>query len=415
MVVESSNDALSDKSSGANENSLRKKVGMLVRVTRRMINYCARVWLSSRKTDAFFFQELKLSFQKELENEQLPEFSRILMRLNVSVLSPRIHNVIIPRSTYKVLPNDTVEMRMRGGSVQLQGFYRAVYRTIREGELAANLSSFAINLKFKISTTFAGKLLLENVVCDAEVRVVDVQLVPKLHDLVDEGLRTAFDEHTSVSHIINRAFCICAIFLQYKDIMEHLLIDTTISYGISLMEDYFDFPLVGTPTISKMNTTSLHPLVVCSLSSDFHDVPYLQKLPEDKSKMVYIYITEFVLNSFLKKLDTFGNTALLLSAVPEFDGLLQLNCSENLECMGDFLQDAEPYQFDSGTMLLKMRSPAVATLRDGFMLLDLNLKVTVSYVQDGVDVNVLEFDWLLTVRINNAFLNEHLVSKVLFF
>ncbi|VDN20955.1 unnamed protein product [Gongylonema pulchrum] len=232
-------------------------------------------------------------------------------------------------------------MRMRGGSVQLQGFYRAVYRTIREGELAANLSSFAINLKFKISTTFAGKLLLENVVCDAEVRVVDVQLVPKLHDLVDEGLRTALDEHTSV-------------------------------------------------VIS---------------------VPYLQKFPEDKSKMVYIYITEFVLNSFLKKLDTFGNTALLLSAVPEFDGLLQLNCSENLECMGDFLQDAEPYQFDSGTMLLKMRSPAVATLRDGFMLLDLNLKVTVSYVQDGVDVNVLEFDWLLTVRINNAFLNEHLVSK----
>lgn len=41
-------------------------------------------------------------FQKELENKELPEFSRTLMKLNVSILTPRIHNITLPRFSYKV-------------------------------------------------------------------------------------------------------------------------------------------------------------------------------------------------------------------------------------------------------------------------------------------------------------------------
>lgn len=67
--------------------------------------------------------------------------------------------------------------------------------------------------------------------------------------------------------------------------------------------------------------------------------------------MIYTYISEFVLNSFLKQLDAFGNIELLLNAEPEFQEMLQLNCSENQECMGDFLQDAGLYEPDSGKQI----------------------------------------------------------------
>lgn len=41
-------------------------------------------------------------FQEELENEQLPEFSRIIIVVNVSVNDPRIHNIVLPRFSQKV-------------------------------------------------------------------------------------------------------------------------------------------------------------------------------------------------------------------------------------------------------------------------------------------------------------------------
>lgn len=53
-----------------------------------------------------------------------------------------------------------MEIILHGGSAQLLSSYRAVYRTIREGHLEANMSNFVINLKLKVATTFAGKLLV---------------------------------------------------------------------------------------------------------------------------------------------------------------------------------------------------------------------------------------------------------------
>ncbi|EFO13408.1 hypothetical protein LOAG_15121 [Loa loa] len=132
------------------DNDLKKNVGMLVRITPRMINYWA--------------MGLKQMFQKELENKELPEFSRILMKLNVSILTPRIRNVKLPKFSYKVQYNNTMEIILHGGSAQLSSSYRAVYRTIREGHLEANMSNFLINLKLKIATTFAGKLLVSETI-----------------------------------------------------------------------------------------------------------------------------------------------------------------------------------------------------------------------------------------------------------
>lgn len=52
-------------------------------------------------------------------------------------------------------------------------------------------------------------------------------------------------------------------FFQINDTVTRLLIDTTISNDISLTEDYFDFPLLGTPAIKKLEREAY--LMVCSL------------------------------------------------------------------------------------------------------------------------------------------------------
>lgn len=386
--------AVTDDNNTNRKNNSQKKVGLIVRVTSRMINYCAR--------------ELKLIFQKELENEQLPQFSRILMKLNVSVLRPRIHNVTIPRFSYKVYANNTAEMILRGGSARLLGFYRAVYRTVREGQLEANMSNFLTTLKLKITTTFAGKLLLENIACGAEVRSIDVKLIPKLHELVDEGLRMELDEMTSVAicemlesymskleERLNKFMRLPLIDVKVNGVTEHLLIDTTISNDIILSENYFDFPMLGIPTVSNVEE-EIHPLM---------------KSPEDKSKMVYVYVSEYLLNAFLRQLDILGDTTIQLHTEPEFQEILHLKCLENVECMGDFLQDADLYESNSGRLIIKLRPPPIVSIQDGFAIIDLTLKASISYKQKNVDVKTLEFEWLVTLRISEDFLNERLTQK----
>ncbi|KAM3715728.1 Lipopolysaccharide-binding protein [Dirofilaria immitis] len=375
------------------DDDLKKNAGMLVRITPRMINYWAI--------------ELKRIFQKELENKELPGFSRTLMKLNVSILMPRIHNIILPRFSYKIQSNNTMEVILHGGSAQLLSSYRAVYRTVREGHLEANLSSFVINLKLKIATTFAGKLLLEDIVCGAEILSIDIKLSPKLHELIDQGLRIELDEAVSViicegleafankfEERLNKLIRSPIVEIKINDTVTHLLIDTTINSDISLTEDYFDFSLLGTPAVRKLESGT-----------------HLMKLPHDKVKMVYLYVSESVLNIFLKQLSTFGDTTLQLHADPDFQKMLRLKCSDSEQCMGDLLQDTEIYAPDSGRMVIKTRSPLVASVRNNFALIDLHLTSFITYKQDDMDVKVLEFEWLATIHVSNEYLNEHLAER----
>uniref|UniRef100_A0A0N5D3V5 BPI2 domain-containing protein n=1 Tax=Thelazia callipaeda TaxID=103827 RepID=A0A0N5D3V5_THECL len=383
-----------DKSDFKSTNNLNKNVGMLVRITPRMINYWAK--------------ELRLMFQEELQNVPLPEFSRILMKLNVSILAPKIQDAKFPRFSYKVHANNTVETVLRGGSAQLLSSYRAVYRTVREGHLVANISEFIINIKFKIGTTFAGKLVLENIVCGAEVRSINVKLTPKLHQLVDEGLRIELNEALSVvicdsletftnkfEERLNKLIRSPILNIRINDTTVHFLIDSTISNDISISEDHFDFPVLGTPMVYNMES-EIHSLTI---------------LPSDKLKMVYLYVSEVMMNTFLRQIDIFTDKVLYLHSDPAFRKMLDLKCSDNEKCIGDLLQDTELYAPDSGKMVIKMHSPLVASIKNGYMLINLYLSTYITYKQDELDVKVMEFELLGTVRIDDYYVNEQLTEK----
>lgn len=63
-------------------------------------------------------------------------------------------------------------------------------------------------------------------------------------------------------------------------------------------------------------------------------------------------------------------------------------------------------------MIIKIQSPPVSSIQEDFALVNLNLQASVTYMQNEVNVKVLDFEWLVTVRISNTFLNEQLARKV---
>lgn len=70
-------------------------------------------------------------------------------------------------------------------------------------------------------------------------------------------------------------------------------------------------------------------------------------------------------------------------------------------------------QINSGRMVVKIGSPLVASVRNGFALIDVHLTSFATYKQDEMDVKVVEFDWLATIHVSNEYLNEHIAQRVL--
>lgn len=67
---------------------------------------------------------------------------------------------------------------------------------------------------------------------------------------------------------------------------------------------------------------------------------------------------------------------------------------------------------NSGRMVIKISSPLVASVRNGFALIDLHLTSFVTYKEESMDVKVLEFEWHATIHVSNEYLNEHLAATV---
>lgn len=66
--------------------------------------------------------------------------------------------------------------------------------------------------------------------------------------------------------------------------------------------------------------------------------------------MVYLYISEDVVNSYLMQLDTFGDLHLLLHKNDDFKKLLALECSKKRSCFGDFIEDSNIYNYETGLL-----------------------------------------------------------------
>ncbi|VDK21738.1 unnamed protein product [Anisakis simplex] len=104
------------------------------------------------------FQNLMRKFEEEITDQSLNEFSRVLMRLNVSVLSPKLTEVEMPELSYRALAENAIKISSLGGSAKVSAKYRAVYKTVREGQLTVQMENFDVNVRIKFTKTFAGYL-----------------------------------------------------------------------------------------------------------------------------------------------------------------------------------------------------------------------------------------------------------------
>ncbi|VDM42820.1 unnamed protein product [Toxocara canis] len=358
--------------------------GIVVRVTQKAFHFAAT--------------NLMRIFREEINDRPLKEFSRILMRLNVSILAPRITHVSMPELGYRALSENSIKISSIGGSTNVNGKYRAVYKTVREGKFKVQMENFDVNLRIKFTKTFAGYLQLVDMSCDAVVRSVVVHLSPKLHEQIDEGLRETVTELTQqkicevvelyVQKIDTRLQSLARyspLTFETKSIASQLRLDTTLNDEAVLSDGYLDIPLKGAFIVDSDTKTPFNPSPI-------------SKSEEDADRMIYVYASDYVINSFFYQLDRLGNFRMNLHRIPEVMKMLRLDCSDDEECLGQILENPEQYTNNTGIRYSKfnydgrmeahVRSPPVVVLNDVGAHIGLNLSVDISYKETDEEEKV---------------------------
>lgn len=348
--------------------------GIVVRVTQKAFHFVAT--------------NLMRIFQEEIDDRPLSEFSRILMRLNVSILAPRINEVTMPELDYRRLSENSIKISSIGGSAKLNGKYHAVYKTVREGQFTVQMENFDVNLRIKFAKTFAGYLQLVDMSCDAVIRSVVVRLSPKLHEQINEGLRETITElaQQKICEVIDiyvrkidarlkSLAYYSPVTVESTSIASQLRLDTTLSDEAVLSDIYLDIPLRGAFIADNTTRTPFYPSPI-------------SKADEDTQRMVYVYMSDYVINSFFYQLDRLGNFRINLHRIPEVKQLLRLECPDHEECLGHILENAEQYTNNTGRMEARVRSPPVVVLNDVGAHIGLNLSVDISYKEEDEDERV---------------------------
>lgn len=72
--------------------------------------------------------------------------------------------------------------------------------------------------------------------------------------------------------------------------------------------------------------------------------------------MFYIYLSEYVMNSFFYQIDSYAFFRINLHRIPELEALLRLKCEESDDCLGRYFEWKD--LFEPGTGKENYSSPS---------------------------------------------------------
>ncbi|VDK18442.1 unnamed protein product [Anisakis simplex] len=255
--------------------------------------------------------------------------------------------------------------------------------------------------------------------CDAVIRSMVARLSPKLHEQINQGLTDTLAEsiQTKICEVIDiyvrkidaRLKSLAQyspVTVEQKSITSQLILDTTLSDEVALSNGFLDLPLKG-DFIAPDDP----------VRTPFFPSP-ISKSDADTDRMIYVYVSDYVINSFFYQLDRLGNFRINLHAIPEVKQMLSLNCDQTngggaaaegaqaRSCLGSILANPEQYTDGKGRLEARVRSPPVVVLNDVGAHIGLNLSVDLSYKEADEDEQVKAV--LMTVNVKLQLYAKHL-------
>ncbi|TMS35425.1 hypothetical protein L596_002832 [Steinernema carpocapsae] len=374
------------------------KAGIAVRLTKRALISAA--------------QNVTNFLVHDISQLSIADITLKSMDLNITLHGIKTHSYVAPAVDISV-EDGAVVLKTSKGSVDLYGQYKAIYKTIREGVIEAKMSGFDVNLNLRLAKHTKGSLNVAIDQCDASIDSVHVDLIRHLLDQVTSDVRELLHELSSSSickylttyvqklnEQLNRIMALRDINIHSSMPQGQMQFDLTMSDNVELVEDHIDIPMFGEFARSAQRTP-------------FKPSKLMKRL-EDQEKMVYVYISDFIVNSFFYQLEAMVDWKTKLHRIPEVAAALRLECGESEYCLGQHLQSVDNYVPNSGRMYGTVQGHPQVSLTDCGAHLQTNLSVEVTFQtkQESAPRTVIKFNVALKFHIDSFTLLTNETSEL---
>ncbi|CAJ0957841.1 unnamed protein product, partial [Mesorhabditis belari] len=318
-----------------------------------------------------------------------PQIEIILLGANLTIDEIKVVGFEAPTLKTEGLADGVFRIQTSGGEAKIRGSYKNIFKTVREGQFEALLSGFDLDFKFKYMKTFDGRLKLIDQSCQFALEAVTVLLQPELAPPFSEK----FSLETSLNRLVNQMPSLVHFFNP---------IDSAKHFS---QEVGFDSRVTSEPIItSKFTQVGIRGEFTSNRTQIDDEPAVLETSQADTEKMVYTYISDHSVSTFLRQLSTFGDVKFNLHVLPEIADFLRPQCAKFELCVGQFadLQTVNPA---SGRLVVRSRTPPRIRFHQGAAHIHLKTSVEMSYRKSDelfvVDEIYAKFDADLSLKLSH--------------
>uniref|UniRef100_A0A914VL20 Uncharacterized protein n=1 Tax=Plectus sambesii TaxID=2011161 RepID=A0A914VL20_9BILA len=323
-------------------NSASKSPGTLLRLTKKGLDYGTQI--GSRFLETF------------VRTMAIPDFES-----DEHGLKSRVHNLKLTQFSMPVLTNGLISpsslaFQSNGGSAAIRGDFQVKKKILFwisvSGWFEASISNLGLGIQTQLMNNALGKPQISNVGCRADIGNFNFKIhgagivgwvVNLFHGMIEKNLKNKVQE------------LVCKKIEQFgmergNSFLSDMATDVPLFDGFRL--DYglteapnvhglsFDLPLKGETTINGKSDTPFQPNAL--------------QLPPTDTKMAAIFLSDYVLNSFLYQAHKAGLSQFQLDKSRKVVEFLRTNCDKKEICIGKLIPALEAkYPNTTGSLHIK--------------------------------------------------------------
>uniref|UniRef100_A0A914WPQ1 Uncharacterized protein n=1 Tax=Plectus sambesii TaxID=2011161 RepID=A0A914WPQ1_9BILA len=385
--------------------------GTLLRLTKKGLDYGTEIGSKFLETS--------------VRTATIPDFELDESDLKVHIKNLKLTQFSMPVLTNELVSPSSLELKSNGGSAAIRGDCQAKKKILFfwvdvGGWFEASISNVGLGIQMQLANSALGKPQISNVGCRADTGNFNF----KIHDAGIVGwfvnLFHGMIEGTLKDKIQGQ---VCEQIKQFgnergNSFLSDITTDVPLLDGLKL-----DYRLTGAPNVHGLSLDlPLKGETTINGKSDTPFSPNALQLPPTDTKMAAIFLSDYVINSFLYQAHKAGLSQFQLERNREIVELLRTNCDQMDICIGRFIPALEAkYPNTTGSLHIKTSTHPTIQLKPGQVNLIADVVAELTFanttifsfnVHGDFDVKSIEITSVDSIMKAKATINDLKVTNV---
>uniref|UniRef100_A0A914WKN6 Bactericidal permeability-increasing protein n=1 Tax=Plectus sambesii TaxID=2011161 RepID=A0A914WKN6_9BILA len=385
--------------------------GTLLRLTKKGLDYGTEI--GSKLLEKF----VRTTTIRDIEADESD--------LKYNIRNLKLTEFSMPVLTNKLVSPSSLELKSNGGSAAIRGDCQAKKKILffwvdAGGWFEASISNVGLGIQMQLTNSALGKPQISNIGCSADIgnfnfKIHDAGivgwLVNLLHGMIEKELKDKIQKQVceQIKQFGNdRGNSFLSDITTDVPLFDGLKLDYSLTGAPNVHDLSFDLPLKGETTIDGKSDTPFSPNAL--------------QLPPTDTKMAAIFLSDYVINSFLYQAHKAGLSQFQLERSREVVELLRSNCDQKGICIGQVIPALKAkYPNTTGSLHIKTSTQPAIQFKPGQVNLIADVVAELTFanttifsfnVHGDFDVKSIEITSVDSIMKAKATINDLKVTNV---